>query len=352
MSDKATDKVYMYQRLHALDLCRGLCALGVAAYHFSLWGGTAFSHLGQSLLALIGTYGVSVFFVLSGYSLAHAYDKDFLNRIESLHLRAYFRRRIGRVAPLFLVVIIASYIGKVLFGGNSSFEPLVVLLNITMLFGFVNPAVTPVIGGWSIGVEVVFYVVFPLMMLLRNWAAVMLAAATMFTAWISTGLSNAPALPEVWSDYVLPVNHFIFFCAGVFSRLYASHWNLSKNTALILVIVILAIGAVCAVGATELELVTGWRRVILVSLSIAIVAVLGQVPVSGFTLYRICNLMGGVSYPLYLVHPIVFFGLRGFIDTSVMAWWLALIVIALAAALIANYYIDSIIQRRIKRLGW
>jgi peptidoglycan/LPS O-acetylase OafA/YrhL len=341
-----------YGRLDALDLCRGFCALGVAAYHFSMWGGTELPPLAKPLLALLGTYGVSVFFVLSGYSLAHAYDKDFYNRIENDKLRTYFRRRFGRIAPLFLVVVLASYLGKALIGGANQIEPLTIIANITMLFGFVNAAATPVIGGWSIGIEIVFYVVFPLIMLLRNWSLVVLAAATMLTAWVSAGIANATALEDVWREYVTPANHFLFFCAGMFSRLYAPLENLSKLNTLILSVALTVAATACILGATELELVTGWRRVILVTLSVVIVAIIGRLSLSGSTLRSICNLMGGVSYPLYLIHPLVFFALSGFIDASEVNWWLALIVIALTAAIIVNQYIDSPIQRRIKHLGW
>ena len=53
-------------RHHALDLLRGLCAVGIATYHYL--GQRGIAHL-QSL----GTFGVYVFFVLSALTMMLAY---------------------------------------------------------------------------------------------------------------------------------------------------------------------------------------------------------------------------------------------------------------------------------------
>ena len=65
---------------------------------------------------MFGTYGVSVFFVLSGYSLAHAHERHFCSGLDGERLQAYFKRRFGRLAPLFAVAI--SFAGKVLVTGK------------------------------------------------------------------------------------------------------------------------------------------------------------------------------------------------------------------------------------------
>jgi peptidoglycan/LPS O-acetylase OafA/YrhL len=50
-------------RVLGWDLLRGLCALTVASYHLLYW-------LGLAELPALGTYGVYLFIVLSGASLA------------------------------------------------------------------------------------------------------------------------------------------------------------------------------------------------------------------------------------------------------------------------------------------
>lgn len=338
-------------RLHALDLCRGLCALGVAAYHLSLWGGTELSPGARALLALLGTYGVSVFFILSGYSLAHAYEQDFPGRIEAGPLGAYLRRRIGRLAPLFVAVLLASLAGKALIGGRAVDLP-TFIANATLLFGFVNPAATPVVGGWSIGVEVVFYILFPLLMVWRNRALPVLLAAVLMTAWVSADIASRPALADAWSSYVAPANHWIFFCAGVYARLGADRLRRASGASLALIAACTVVAFVSAQGASELELVTGWRRTLLVPLSVLVVALVGNVIVKHAALQSVCTAMGGASYPLYLVHPLVFFALKGRLDVATVTAWLGLLLGVLVLALLADHFVDSTIQRRIKRLGW
>lgn len=338
-------------RLHALDLCRGLCALGVAAYHLSLWGGTDLSPSARALLALLGTYGVSVFFILSGYSLAHAYERDFPGRIEAGPLGAYLRRRIGRLAPLFVSVLLATLAGKALLGGRSIDLPALVA-NATLLFGFVNPAATPVVGGWSIGVEVVFYILFPLLMVWRERALAMLACAALMTAWPSYDIASRASLADAWHAYVTPANHWIFFCAGVYARLHRERLALGSRTSLWLIAACLVVAAAAAMNASELELVTGWRRAVLVPASVVVVALVANVAVRSATVQALCSAMGGASYPLYLVHPLIFFAIRGRVDVGSVTAWLALLLAVLLLALVADRFIDSSIQRRIKRLGW
>ena len=55
------------ERVLGWDLLRGLCALTVASYHLLYW-------LKIVELPALGTYGVYMFFVLSGASLAYNYD--------------------------------------------------------------------------------------------------------------------------------------------------------------------------------------------------------------------------------------------------------------------------------------
>ena len=52
---------------------RGLAALGIMFYHFSTW---TFGEVDSStIIGRIGIYGVSIFYVLSGLTLYHVYDK-------------------------------------------------------------------------------------------------------------------------------------------------------------------------------------------------------------------------------------------------------------------------------------
>ena len=339
-------------RLHALDLCRGVCAAGVATYHLSMWLEIDLPPTAKSMLSLFGTYGVSVFFVLSGYCLAHAYRQDFGGRIESAHLAAYLRRRIGRLAPLFLLALLFMTLVRAFFGNGALPDFLSFVVNATLLFGFADPTATPVIGGWSIGVEAVFYVVFPMLLMLREKSALMLGSAVILTAEVSAVVAQHPSLPDAWRTYVSPANHWIFFCGGVYASLWADRWriNLRFVFALFCVCIALAVPFLCDVS--ELGMVTGWCRLLLVPMVIALVASFGQIAIQNKWLRTIFSAMGGASYPLYLLHPIVYLGVRHRSELGSVPWWLGIVLVSISVAFLADRYFDAPIQRSLKRLGW
>ena len=337
-------------RLHALDLLRGLCALGVAAYHFSLWGEVALWPPLAGTLAIFGTYGVSVFFILSGYSLAHAYERHFRESLSAGQVLQYFRRRLGRLGPLFAIVVLLSIAGKVLVTGKP-IDPYATVANMALFFGLVNPASTPVVGGWSIGIEVVFYVLFPTLLLLRKTMPLVALLSIFATAWLSRDLSLFPSLAEGWGVYVHPANHFVFFAMGVFMRL-ADHRTPTVKPLVFVAILSAAVAAMVlfAANTSELQLVTGWRRALLVAISIGLVGLSGKLEVTGRAV-GVCSLFAGLSYPLYLIHPLIYFGAKSRVSAS--PWLLlGLLFFAAVMAVLIDRWVDDPIQRRLKRVGW
>lgn len=338
------------RRLHALDMLRGFCAIGVALYHYRLWSGLAVPPAVEGLLALLGTYGVSIFFILSGYSLAHAYEARFRDQVSREQLLSYFRRRVARLGPLFGVTILLSVAGKVATGGHVP-DLFTALASLFLVFGFVDAANTPVIGGWSIGVEVVFYVFFPLMLLLRRHGIAFLALALFLTGWISWRLAGLPDLPGGWALYVHPANQLIFFAGGVFLRLWHEKWHRWPGSVWLAIIAgALVCGVIVATGATELELVTGWRRALLIACALLIVAGLGMLRTPR-GLIGATSVLGGLSYPLYLLHPLLYFLASRFIPAGIPAI-LALAAIAIAAAVVVDRFVDAPLQRRLKGASW
>ena len=153
-------------RVHGFDILRGLCALGVACYHVLGWlqAGHPYN---------LGLYGVYVFFVLSGASLWIAYaDK----MEQGYPLAGFFAARFFRLAPLYWLAVLLT---PIIVGGPWSMHYLA--LNLSFLFGLGNPGQTAIVtGGWSLGIEFVFYLLFPLLLILvRTPTGVGLRAAVL-----------------------------------------------------------------------------------------------------------------------------------------------------------------------------
>src|SRR5262249_54537957 len=90
----------MKPRHHALDLLRGLAAVGVSAYHFTYSNGLDI----QSL----GTFGVYVFFVLSGLTMMLVYGGQFSKWIPEDDLITFYWNRIARIMPLLAAASLVS----------------------------------------------------------------------------------------------------------------------------------------------------------------------------------------------------------------------------------------------------
>lgn len=128
-----------------------------------------------------GKYGVQLFFVVSAYTMLHSF---YGRKGEKNAATKFFIRRYFRIAPMFYFGIILYY-GFYWFS-RREFMPLeAVGLTALFLHGFSPPYInTAVAGGWSIGVEFMFYALVPVLALvIRNLReALIFLAATLALA--------------------------------------------------------------------------------------------------------------------------------------------------------------------------
>lgn len=117
----------------------------------------------SNALGRLGVYGVSIFFILSGLSVAIVYNASIKDITTSINL---FIRRILRIWPLLWVVCFLIFF-KMYMSGTYSWKLL--LINITTLFGFIKPTAYLATGAWSIGNEMVYYALTPLIFYLYNY---------------------------------------------------------------------------------------------------------------------------------------------------------------------------------------
>jgi peptidoglycan/LPS O-acetylase OafA/YrhL len=135
-------------RYPALDGLRGLAALLVVISHFSDISGLAGGRLGHGG----GEIGVMLFFLISGFLMGRLY----LGETPDLKSIATFaQRRIARVIPLFLFVVLAGIVWTLIFGPTPGIYPITsenIVRHLTFREG--------VWVLWTIPVEVQFYALF------------------------------------------------------------------------------------------------------------------------------------------------------------------------------------------------
>lgn len=151
-------------RLPKVDALRGLAAVMVILVHgLSVDFIPGFPKLLGEIFYQ-GKRGVQLFYIISAFTLFYSFHSRWGER--NLLLR-FFIRRFFRIAPLYYLAIFIYLVARTihLAPKPSDFPGLIsVLANLFFIHGF-NPywinEVVP--GGWSIGVEMPFYVIFPLL---------------------------------------------------------------------------------------------------------------------------------------------------------------------------------------------
>ena len=161
------------EKLDYIDVLRGIAILMVMLVHTSQAVDGVSKLVGD--IARYGQMGVQLFFVTSAYTLCFSR----IRRVEEKRpLISFWIRRFFRIAPLYYVATIAYFLAE----SNMHILALIkmpyslynfetITANILFIHGFVLSANNNIVpGGWSIGTEMAFYLLFPLLFNLCNRA--------------------------------------------------------------------------------------------------------------------------------------------------------------------------------------
>ncbi|MCX6182494.1 MAG: acyltransferase [Bacteroidetes bacterium] len=296
-------------RLHSLDYLRGLCAFGIMLYHFL--PGSLEQYGSDNSIARLGVFGVSIFYILSGITLHHVYSNQ-LN-FSKKSVVEYFTKRIFRIFPLLWTVTLLF-----LFLGSRSFEKDVIFLNFTGLFSIYKWDAAIATGAWSIGNELFFYSLFPVLL----WTLTkskplffsLLSLSFLLCIYYSFFVMNEQStLWTQWRSYTNPLNQVFLFVGGIYlghllqNKIQKSNW--------ILYALLFSITAffIYPVSGDLIHLVTGTNRLVFYFLCFAICFCFYKLPVQvpNF-LHQPLGKLGEMSYSVYLLHPIVYAALSHF----------------------------------------
>ena len=288
---------------------RGIAAMEVVLYHLV--------HLvkikppaGFTFITSDFGYGVHLFFILSAFSLMHSTEHTLSRPTWAWE---YFIKRLFRIAPLFYFLLAIMVWKPSLLVRPMEEIIQTLLLNLTFTFGF-TPWAGIVWAGWSVGVEMMFYVIFPVLLLtLRSTSATFwLLLASLVVSYASRSILYVHFANSTlhntynWAYFSFTPN-LCFFAMGIYA------YRLSRVIGLnsILIRRVIPAGTLALLGVLMFTTLAGplhgTARIDLMLWGTAFAALTlwqGTLP-SAWCSNRFFTYVGERSYSIYLLHPVV-----------------------------------------------
>jgi peptidoglycan/LPS O-acetylase OafA/YrhL len=209
----------------AIAHCRGVLWVGGSEFSkmfpMNTWGFTDYFIFGASMLTRLAVEFVIVFFVLSGFSIAHSLSSN-------QSVLQFYKRRFIRIYPSYfialifaaLVFLVTRYWHPEWYDGslstfsfertvemNTFFDPVQIIKNLFYMpgRGFVTPF-------WSLTYEVIFYLLAPFLLERLNWYAG-ISTALFLTGLFVPSFTASLHLPLYIHDFFFTYN--IYFVTGI-----------------------------------------------------------------------------------------------------------------------------------------
>ena len=286
--------------LYNLHLLRVIAALGVVYFHTT-------SEAGLRLDWDVGSRGVDVFFVISGFIIAY---------IGTSKPEQFFRRRLIRVVPFYwaatLFVFAMVAVAPQLFRSTTASVPhLIASLFFVPRMAPTGEMQPTLILGWSLNFEMFFYVIFALALgISRRWSPVICVGwIVAFVIAIHAFATGSDAM----NFYARPI--VLEFCYGI-GVFYLFDWcsarkdQLARSAALEWLLIALLVGGLVVLNVLEeyyrgelpRHLAAGIPAFVIVASALLLERVYGLASRN-----RLIYLLGEASYIIYLVHPYIVF---------------------------------------------
>lgn len=355
-------------RLPSLTGMRWVAAFVVFVYHASRQSPTLNLFADKSVLTNFksvmqpaGGLGVAFFFVLSGFILTwSARPGD--------PARAFWRRRLVKIYPNY---VITWALAMVLFA--AAITPVrTSILNLFTLHpwtpGFANYfSVDP--PSWSIGVEVLFYALFPALLFgirkiapanLKYWIIGCVAAIVAVPVVVYAVLPSSPKIVtgpvsdlQYFFAYIFPPSRVFDFVLGILvaRAVQTGRW---RNIGITASFALLAISYVVAIYTPFLY---GQRAVCIVPIALLIAAGATADVKGKATVFRTKTMvwLGNISFAFYLVHFIVLLTMRAALGKQLFSTPVSVLIlvadfaIAVLVSAILYHFVETPLVRRFSR---
>jgi peptidoglycan/LPS O-acetylase OafA/YrhL len=300
-----TDTITKRPALHGLTGIRFFAAFAVLLYHYGA-GFADRAGVPKPITTFLhnGYFGVSLFFMLSGFIITYTYDGRLNSRRE---LRDFAVARFSRLYPVYLLALMLALPFPTF--PLTWFDATAVLLMLQCWTMPTSPlGFSWVMQAWTLSVELFFYLCAPL--ILRSLRTVS-SRTLLVVAAICTGIMVAvwvPAMTPTPDRYVGDIARYLpvplmrtteFLYGTVLCKLYVRHGDACRRFGAGPLVWINLAAIVALLASSDSGYVVSIAMVLTGPLILQIAA--ADTPLSRFLSLRPLLLLGGSSYALYLI---------------------------------------------------
>ena len=293
--------------LAGLTSLRGIAAIMIVMFHFAAFGGET-PLIDQTAFFDKAYLWVDMFFMLSGFVIAHVYGEAFERHVDLPSYGRFMWIRFARIYPLYgfallsyVAITLARYAvrGPVVFDDEHTLAALIETAALVQAWGFFNLyAWNP--PAWSISAEVVAYLAFPFLCIVVLRSRLARSAVGIVAVGVLCLLSARERALQVPAglSVALCLSEFIIGMVLYRSREALYRWRVPVDLLLTLTVLLLALAL--HFGAPDLVVVALFAPLIWL------------LPASSGIALRIVNarplvFLGEISYSVYLMHDLVLF---------------------------------------------
>lgn len=256
-----------------------------------------------------GSVGVFLFFMISGFILGMPFASHYLHGTKPISLKSYYWRRVTRLEPPYIVVLIGITLYLIIIAGQSAKEIIphflasVVYLH-SIIFWDWSPINPPI---WTLEIEVQFYVLAPIL----AWLFFSVADRRTRRMGMVGGLAIIMILQQYFSTFTgntswTILGHLHYFLIGFFLvDLYLTDWKdgITKHP-IFNVTGVLAFAGLFLTWSWDFEWYS--RVAFVVSLFLLGYSAFRSTWVNKFLTLPWITAIGGMCYTIYLIHlPII-----------------------------------------------
>ena len=330
-------------RLQPLDALRGIAALGVVLFHFTL------GRDGYENIFRFGTTGVDLFFMISGFVI-------FMSLEKADSLRTFIINRFSRLYPAYWMGVVFSFLLISIHFQYSQKYPIenpwqTFACNLTMFQYYLG--VSDLEGPyWTMNVEMLFYLFMAVIFVAGRLKHMFAIGSALCLLLLGSAfyVDTLGWLKEIFMKLPL-LYHFPLFFAGIaFYGKYKTSWTKGR----FLFAIALAFVAQMALFPhtwRACKHMSQWEYLIVLSLFFSTFTLFAKGKLEGIT-NPVTLFFGKISYPLYLTHQY----LRINLIIPYLMWkhdmplWQASLLVALPASIIVAYTIHYLAE--VKATRW